>query len=96
MKIGNILRKAILKSKQRELEETKQKEKYSRKLYKLAANLCDRVSDSVWNDLGRGGGCIVGLELSCLHPSQSFSMSLCGPNFLLSAYGTMGNLQPLN
>ena len=86
MKIGNILRKAILKSKQRELEETKQKEKYSRKLYKVA-NLCDRVSDSVWNDLGRGGGCIVGLELSCSHPSQSFSMSLCGP---ISCFPHMG------
>ena len=51
------------------------------------------VYGMIW---GEGGGCIVGLELSCSHPSQSFSMSLCGPNFLLSAYGTMGNLQPMN
>ena len=51
------------------------------------------VYGMIW---GEGGGCIVGLELSCSHPSQSFSMSLCGPNFLLSAYGTMGNLQPIN
>ena len=56
VKIGNILLEAILKVNMENSRRRSRKKstKYSRKLYKVA-NLCDRVSDSVWNNLGGGG-----------------------------------------